>query len=131
MRRFNSKLSHVGGAMEWLKRKIQFKAMRFEVWSYIKIHFSEIQTTDCISPTQIEIFQPLVPRDFTRGTRRAYVYNIYAYIVCVCVCVTSNKLQLKQRIYFITIPPPPKKTEKTDNAFSKYDPIKDCLLWLI
>jgi len=38
-------------------------------------------------PAQIEISQPLVPRDFTRGTRRAYVYNIYAYIVCVCVCV--------------------------------------------
>lgn len=109
MRRFNSKLSHVGDAMEWLKRKIQFKAMRFEMWSYIKIHFSEIQTTDCISPAQIEIFQPLVPRDFTRGTRRAYVYNIYAYIVCVCV--TSNKLQLKQGIYFITILPPPQKKE--------------------
>jgi hypothetical protein len=87
LRRFTSKLSHVGGAIEWPKRKIQFKAMRFEVWSYIKIHFSEIQTTDCIYPTQIEILQPLVPRDFTRGTRRAYVYNMFAYIVCVCVCV--------------------------------------------
>ena len=69
--------------MEWLKRKIKFKAMCSEVWSYIKIHFSEIQTTDCISPAQIEIFQPLVSSDFTRGTRRAYVYNIHAYVVCL------------------------------------------------
>jgi hypothetical protein len=92
LRRFNSKLSHVGGAMEWPRHKMQFKAMRFEVWSYIKIHFSEIQKTDCISPAQIEIFQPLVPPDFTSGTRRAYVYNICSYIVWCVVCGTYNRM---------------------------------------
>ena len=54
--------------MEWLRSRIQFKAMRFEVWSCIKTHFSEIQTADNISLHKFQNFQPLVPCDFTRGT---------------------------------------------------------------
>ena len=90
MRRFNSKLSRVGDATEWLKRKIQFKAMLFEVRSYIKIHFSEIQATDCISLHKLKFLNHsyLVT---SHVEQEGLMFTIFMPISCVCVCVCVCK----------------------------------------